>query len=67
MNKEKVLFYLFSAMIFMGFFGLIGTAGAIDCEDISFCRAIIQYAVSMSLLIAGAIGANKFNIGEGRN
>ena len=54
-------------MIFMGFFGLAGTAGAIDCNDISLLRAIIQYAVSMSFLIAGAIGVNKFNIDEGRN
>ena len=67
MDKEKVLFYLFSVMIFMGFFGLAGTAGAIDCNDISLLRAIIQYAVSMSFLIAGAIGVNKFNIDEGRN
>ena len=66
MNKKKVLFYLFSVMIFLGFFGLTGTAGAVDWNDISLCRAIIQYAVSISLLIAGAIGINKFNI-EGRN
>lgn len=67
MNKKKALFYLFSSMIIFGFLGLAGTAGAIDCEEISFCRAIIQYAFSISLLIAGAIGVNKFNIDEGRN
>lgn len=66
MRRRKVLFCLFSISIFVGFFGLVGTAGAIDCEEISFSRAIIQYAVSISLLIAGAIGANKFNM-EGRN
>lgn len=66
MRKRKVLFHLFSIFILIGFFGLVGTAGAIDCEEISFSRAIIQYAVSISLLIAGAIGANKFNM-EGRN
>lgn len=67
MNKKKTFFYLFSVMIIFGFFGLAGTAGAIDCEEISFCRAIIQYAVSVSLLIVGAIGVNKFYIDEGRN
>ena len=67
MNKEKVLFYLFSVMLIMGFFGLAGTAGALDCDEISFCRAIVQYAISITLLIAGAIGINKFNIDEGRN
>ena len=67
MNKKKVLFYLFSVMVFMGFFGLAGTAGAIDCEEISFGRSIIQYAFSISFLIAGAFGVNKFNIDEGSN
>lgn len=67
MNKKKVLFYLFAVMIIMGFFGLAGTAGAVDCDAISFGRAIIQYAISITLLIAGAIGVNKFNIDEGRN
>lgn len=64
---RKALFYLFAVMIIMGFFGLAGTAGAVDCDAISFCRAIIQYAISLTLLIAGAIGVNKFNIDEGRN
>ena len=67
MNKEKVLFYLFSVMLIMGFFGLAGTAGALDCDEISFCRAIVQSAISITLLIAGAIGIHKFNIDEGRN
>ena len=67
MNKKKVLFYLFSTFVLSGFFGLAGTAGALDCDDISFCRAIVQYAISITLLIAGAIGINKFNIDEGRN
>lgn len=67
MNKKKAFFYLFVAMIIMGFFGLAGTAGAVDCDAISFGRAIIQYAISITLLISGAIGANKFNIDEWRN
>ena len=67
MDKKKVLFHLFSVMIFMGFLGLAGTAGALDCNDISLLRGIIQYALSLSFLIAGAIGVNKFNIDEGRN
>ena len=67
MNKKKVLFYLFSIMIIFGFFGLAGTAGALDCDEISFSRAIIQYAISNLFLIAGAIGVKKFNIDEGSN
>ena len=67
MNKKKALFYLFSIMISLGILGLAGTAGAIDCDEISFFRAVIQYAVSITLLIAGAIGINKFNIDEGSN
>lgn len=67
MNKRKVLFYLFAISVFAGFFGLVGTAGALDFEEISFGRAIIQYAVSITLLIAGAIGVNKFYIDEGSN
>ena len=42
MNKKKALFYLFSVMVFIGFFGLVGTAGAIDWEEISLCRAMYE-------------------------
>jgi len=66
MNKKKALFHLFSAMIFIGLWGLVGTAGAVDCDAISFGRAIIQYAISISLLVAGAFGANRF-LDEGGN
>ena len=54
----KHIIYIFGAF---GFFLLVGTAGALDCDNISITQGVIQYMIGGACFIPAVLYKIKHN------
>jgi len=58
MKKNMVLRWVFIALIVIGLFCIIGTAGRADTTDAALSSIIIQLVISIGISVAGFCGLN---------
>lgn len=59
--STKIFNYLFGGVVVIGFFMLLGTAGASDMGNIDLGTVLIQSLISVLIVIVGFIGLNVTN------
>lgn len=53
---RKICHFVFGLCVFAGFIFLIGTAGASDCELITFSQILKQSVIALVLMLVGIFG-----------
>lgn len=53
---RKICQFVFGLCVFAGFMFMIGTAGASDCEVITFSQSIKQSIIALVLMAVGCFG-----------
>lgn len=56
--KECLKRFFITACIFAGFFIVLGSVGALECDTITIGKFVLQSCIGLLLLLAGAIGVN---------
>lgn len=65
-TKQKIFHWIYVAMLVIGAFCILGTAGMADTTDAALSSLLIQLGVSAVIAAIGGIGLHKENKQEGR-
>ena len=65
-TKQKILHWIYVAMIVIGAFCILGAAGRADTTDAALSSLLIQLGISAAITAIGGIGLHKENKQEGR-
>ncbi|MDD5886893.1 MAG: hypothetical protein PUC71_05155 [Oscillospiraceae bacterium] len=65
-TKQKILHWIYVAMIVIGAFCILGAAGRADTTDAALSSLLIQLGISAAIAVIGGIGLHKENKQEER-